>query len=260
LPAILPRLRKAVVAGQTFEFDPEIEELESSVERTLAEQATSSQLPTQGPEKPLPDPDAQLLEIASRDRRLGIVAIGVELERALRALAGQLGIERASVLLLGRLVEALVRHGALGLSATSSFELFWKARNRIIHSAPGGLEEAEAVTVIDVGLSLLKLVRAVPHETYRVVAMAPVYKDPDGQIERSGIRGVILEVESEGGTSKQRRVYPTTRDYRPATLVTWAWNLAREIGESWYLNPETARVEYGWTKSGEFAGDELPER
>jgi hypothetical protein len=259
-PLLVQRLRRASIGGQSIELDPQIRELEKRVEAAKEEQST---LPASSPidaarSVNLARDQERLLELASRDRKLGIIAIAIEIERSLRELAAQLGLPDYQRTSLSALMTALVQRGAIGASTVSSLDVFWQVRNRLVHGQEREISEAEAATMIDIGLSLLGLINAVPHETYKVVDVVPVFGDNEARQQLTDVRGVILEVSSPGGTRTERRIYPTTKQYHAGKRVAWAWNMARAFPETWYREPRTGQVAQAWNSSAEFVGEELP--
>jgi hypothetical protein len=81
--------------------------------------------------------------------------------------------------------------------------------------------------------------------------------DAAGTRPRPGVLAVVLRTVSPGD-KVTRRVFPTTRtDYRVGQELSWDWNPARIVPESWYRNRETGAIDYAWTGAAEFVGDDL---
>jgi hypothetical protein len=134
----------------------------------------------------------------------------------------------------------------------SSVDVFNSTRDRITHGEL--VDPADINTVIDIGLTLLQVIRSVPHESYRVVALHPIYDDATATREIMGVKGVLLEVSSPGAGRIERRIYPTKRIYQPGTQVSWTWDLSEVLGPAYYRDPDSAEVKQAWTSSGLFDG------
>jgi hypothetical protein len=258
LPNLLPRLRKASIAGQTFELDPEVRDLERRVAELTSEPVPEPPGKTLTTESSDPTADVvdRLLALAATDKKVSIIAIGVELERAIRNLAAQLGVENPYSAPLRNVLDQLIRRGSLPESARSSLDVFWQVRNRVVHAGPEPLGEADLTTIIDIGISLLRVVASVPHETYRVVDQVPVFRDPGATTPFTGITGIILEVAAPSGVKVEHRIYPTSRKYAKGALVGWAWNLSTVFEQAWYRETSGTVVQ-AWTSAGEFVGPVL---
>ena len=198
----------------------------------------------------------RLLALAATDKKVAIIAIGVELERAIRNLGAQLGVEIPYSAPLRTVLDQLIRRGSLPESARSSLDVFWQVRNRVVHAGPDPLGDADLTTIIDIGISLLRVVASVPHETYRVVDQVPVYSDPEATHPINGITGIVLEVAAPSGVKVERRIYPTTNNYDKGALVGWAWNLSTVYAQAWYRDTGGGIVQ-AWTSAGEFVGPVL---
>jgi hypothetical protein len=136
--------------------------------------------------------------------------------------------------------------------------LYGSVRRRMALHPPASAQSRRARTP---QLHGLRAIQAIPHEKYFVYHPgAEVYSDPEGNQVTDGVRAVILDVESPGGATRTRHVYPSTRTYfRRGMRVAWEWNLDRVFGESWYQDPDTNEVKHGWSSSAEFIGRPLEE-
>jgi hypothetical protein len=256
IPPLLHRLRKAGPKG--VELDVEVKRLEESVHEEQQRVAAQPQPPRLEQPTPATSPvqaDSRLAELVSSNPEVGIVALGAVLEREIRDLAGQLGIRDFDRLSVEELIESLVQRGSLGASVPSGVRLFFDIRNRIAHGVLAS--PADIAVTTDEGLSLLRVLRAVPHETYRVAELAPIYLDEQGTQEDSAIRGVRLEVSSPGSGRTAMRIYPTKQSYKLGARVSWTWDMSETIGFRWYRNPDTGQIEEAWFSSALFAGVEL---
>jgi len=67
--------------------------------------------------------------------------------------------------------------------------------------------------------------------------------------------GLLLETTSPGGTSKEHRIFPTTKTtYQKGERVAWEWNLGKKYGQAWYKDPDTGEIKSAWRGSAEFVG------
>lgn len=155
--------------------------------------------------------------------------------------------------------EDLAEHGVLPRHLSGSIRLFTDARNRIVHGH--ATDDPSALRAIDSGLTLLRSIRAVPHEVNVVYHPGvPVYGEAKGTAERPGVKAVVLETTSPGGATKQLRVYPTTRThFQKGRRVAWEWSFDHTWNESWYRDPDSNEIKYAWTSSAEFVGRHLDE-
>lgn len=250
--SLLSRIRKGRILGQEIELDKSLDALErdsSQAAQSIPATVATDLGATDGVEQ-------QILSEASRSPKVGLILLSAELERAVHILMASMGHRPAGAapLPVRRALTELVSRRMLPEPLGGSIQQFAEIRNRIVH---GGQATAdEAIRALDSGLTLLRAVRAVPHEV-NVVSHpgVPVFSDPEGTKVRQGVLAVILETTSAGGASKTSRVFPTTRaDYAKGQRVSWEWNPTQTYGESWYRDPETREIKYGWTDSMEFVG------
>jgi hypothetical protein len=186
-----------------------------------------------------------------------LLQLAAAIERSLRELALQLGVagldtSRSSARLI---FQALVKRGVFPAGAASSFDDFWAVRNQLVHGRD--IEEFTAGGLLQFGISLLRLIKSVPHETYRVIDVVPVYADAAALLEAKGLKGVVLEVHTPDG-QVQRRIYPVTRLYTPGSRVGWAWNMERVYPQMFYRD-DSDEIRQAWLSAGEFTGPEIPE-
>lgn len=259
---VLDRVRKYKFGGQEVELDATVQAFERSIQEEVSRLAEQPEAPAQEAQSPRTTPnqmasdEASVLELASRDPRIGILALGSLIERDTRVLASQLGIEGSSTRPWQSLIESLSQRGSLGGSMPSTARLFSELRNQVVHGVTVPRQQDLAVA-LDSGLTMLRVLRTVPHETYIVKDVVPVYDDPLGKNEMKGVRGVLLSVASPGGTRQEDRIYPTTRSYEPGSSVSWAWDGTRIYGPAWYRPAPGHSVQKAWDGSAEFAGTPL---
>jgi hypothetical protein len=250
--SILDRLRKGKFLGQEIELDKSLDELE----RESATVASATQPSSPRAAEETGEVERRVLAEGSRSPKLGLLLLSAELERAVRQLLASTGNRPLSAgpLPLRPALTELVSRKMLPEPLGGSIRQFVDVRNRIVHGGPSSDEEA--IRALDSGLSLLRAVRAIPHEVNVVHHPGvEVFADSEGRQLVAGVLALVLETTSPGGATKALRVFPTTRaDYVKGQRVSWEWNPGRIFGESWYRNPDTALIAYGWGSSMEFTG------
>lgn len=261
---LLDRIRKLKVGGQEAELDPAVRKFERGVDAEVVRQDVERQLlpadpppPTMTPQK-IGDEEANVIAMFSQDPRLGILALSSLIERETRELAAQLGIDASRTLPWPSLISLLTQRGSLGASMPSTAQLFRTIRNQIAHGQEEPSKQDLAV-VLDSGLTLLRVLRSVPHESYTVQRLVPIYSDQAGAHEMQGVQGVVLRVSSPGGTTVEERIYPTMRPLKVGARVSWAWNPQQVFGEAWYRKPPGRKLQKAWDWSSEFVGVPLDE-
>ncbi|MDX1440156.1 MAG: hypothetical protein R3284_09655 [Rubricoccaceae bacterium] len=264
------RLRKGKLFGQELELDPEVRELRLAVDQ--AEREVAPQVPPES-ETPVEASDsgeleaeeeiARLWDDAQASPEIGVMRLSALLEKELRLLLGSLGLlERDTRITAHQALARLSTRGSLPKHTTQSLRSFWDLRNKIVHGHATP-ETREVLSVLDIGVSLLRTIRAIPHEiNYVYHPGVPVYADSVGAEQRPGVVAVILETHSPGRVRVTKRVYPTTRldYYKKGRRVTWEWSFDNTWDESWYKDPDTDQPKPGWRSSAEFVGrhtDEL---
>jgi hypothetical protein len=153
----------------------------------------------------------------------------------------------------------LIRRGypALPEHIFSALAAFWRVRNQIIHEGEG--DRDDILRAIDSGLMVLKTLRGIPMNKYVVLHTgAEVYAYDEGKTPRDDVKAVVIENISAGGLLKSKHVFPTTRThFNKGMEVAWEWNDNAKWGESWYRDPESNEIVYGWTSPMEFIGRDL---
>jgi hypothetical protein len=173
-----------------------------------------------------------------------------------RSLLAQTGwLSQDARLNFRRVIDYAEEHGYLAPSPVSSLRVFVDVREALIEGAER-VKDEEVFRAIDMGLSILRMVDGIPHETNAVHHPGvPVYSDQLGNEVREGVRALLLDTTSPGGTDIKRRVFPTTRnDYLPGQILSWEWDMTHVYEESWYRDPDDGEMKYGWTSSAEFVG------
>lgn len=270
---VTKRLRKGKLLGQELELDAQVDRLDQAAKgaQAEAEAEVAREVATQAAprgdapkrDESLSDPQvANVLELAAQVPSLALIRLGTLLEAALREVASSTGLVNPTAPLGPQaLLRRLEKMGRLPPQTGHSLDVFWDVRNTIVHGrAP--VDDHEVLRVLDIGLSLLRIVRAIPHETFRVrEADVPLYEDPAGRRDRSDVVGVVLDVTSPGGTQREVRVFPTTRrgHYSVGMRVAWDFDIKRVWDASWYRHPESGSLELAWNSAAEFTGEPIVE-
>jgi len=208
--------------------------------------------------RPNEAPVARVLSELSKSPKGALLILGAEIERALRDLLWSSGwfqgVGKANIT---NSVNRLVELGVVSKNLGSSVRAFLEIRNRLLHG--GGVTEDEVLRAIDIGLTILRAVLAVPCEQNQVYHPGvDVFEDEQANHLRSGIKAVILETRSPGGSAVTRRPFPTTRtNFTKGHRVSWEWNTKNVVGNSWYRDPDSGEIRHAWSQSAEFVGRDL---
>ena len=191
-----------------------------------------------------------------------LLILGAEIERALRRLFLTTGwsqpTDKASIT---NSVKHLREMGVLNEGIASSVRIFLDIRNRLLHGVKIAERDRETIWAIDVGLTVLRAVLAVPAQKHWVrYANIPVYSDADCLNLRQGVEAVLIEAESAGGIERQISAFPTTKlNWEIGSQVSWEFNMGRIFPNSWYRKPNTGEATVAWSSSAEFVGRNLEE-
>ena len=259
LTALFARVRKGKLLGHELELDPAIQEFQRSI-REAQEEAPEPEVPPQRLQQQVQELDRdtkEILDVAALDLELGIVKLATKLEREVRLLAASLGqLDSRRHVSLFQMFSLLVEKGYVPRHTADSLRSFWELRNRIVHGR-GEESDKDVRRVLDIGLVLLKTIRAIPH-VINVVAYPDVelFSDASCVTRIEDAVGVVLNTTSPGGADVNKLIYPTTMRgyYQKNKRVTWEWNLSKTWGTAWYVNPDTGEKEQAWGSSGEFVG------
>jgi len=259
---ILGRLLRLRIAGQEVELDRALDQLQSkaSIELSTLEPALVKEADTDSPSPEAEsDFETRILEEAARSPRAVLMLLAAELEREAREvlLASGWFSPNKSPMSLRAAVQALDERVGLARGPLSSLSQFLEIRNTIVHGR-AAVTDAEILRAIDIGLTIMRAIRAVPHETHFVDAVGiELFEDSQGKIPVHRGVGVLLRSVSPGGTSEMLRIFPTTRTHFPPGMkVAWEWS-PEKWGETWYRDPESGEIKQAWQGSLEFAGRDI---
>jgi hypothetical protein len=268
-PAILEALRrvsKAELFGQRIELREELRELQESVSAATLEVKASD---LQDSTAALSQPDekderlnavvATILDQAKVTPKLALITLAAELEKQARQGLATRGIlkNRRNVTMTEALSE-LQQYG-FPPNLAGSVKLFLDVRNRIVHDVTA--TDADALSALDSGLTILRALDALPRETNVVYHPGvDIFSDQDCVTRIADAKGVILETTSPGGVIKTFRVFPTTQShFQKGKVVAWEWNRLKSWGNAFYRDPDTGTIKHGWNSSMEFVGRHLDE-
>ncbi len=257
IKTLLNRLRRGKIFGSEIELDDEIERLQDTAKQAsneVPETNAASQVGIATDEF-----ERQILDEAKKRPTLAIVVLAREMERQVRLILGSRGmLGERSYTNMRQAFQLMDEKGLLPKHTLSSMEIFWDLRNKLVHGRDE--EVAKIVGVIDIGTTLLRTLRSIPHEVHSVKYVdIDIYSDSDCSLKRNGVKGVILDSKSAGGVKNTIRIFPTTKInyYEPGKQVSWEWNLKNGWGKSWYKDPETQQNKEAWISAGEFIGRHL---
>lgn len=251
LRTILKRFKKGTFFGQELELSDEIEKLKSATEKAENE-VLEADLPS--------DEEKEHMDISrlTENPKAGIVLLSAEIEKQVRLIIASLGmLDGKNHLNVHNGFNFLQSKDLLPKNVASSIRIFWDLRNKIVHGKDVS-EDREVIKILDIGLTLLRLLKAIPHEINIVFHPGvTIFTDPDCKNPMKGVLGLILQTQSAGGINKYKRIFPTTRIYESGMIVSWEWNLSSVWNEAWYIDPETLEKKYAWSQSGEFIGRDI---
>ena len=93
----------------------------------------------------------------------------------------------------------------------------------------GASRESELLALIDSGLRLLKILRRIPRQTYKVSAVVPFFSDASATVRVEWGLAVILDTTTTDG-SHAHAAYPTTTPYDRGQILSWEWDLRKVWG------------------------------
>ena len=258
---LVGRIKRGKFLGQEIELEEDFAKLQLSADAAVLEvkalPAPSVQL-AQLPVAESSQPEERILEEAGRSPKAALLLLASELEREVRDVVASLGLLQGRTFITMREgLETLTRREALPRHLTDSVRLFWKVRNQLVHGHHAS--DDDVFRAIDLGNTILKAIRAIPHEI-NVVHNPGVdlFRDPGLTQLVDGAKGVVLETETSDRSKKILRVYPSTRrHFRKGMRVSWEWSPEHVFDELWYRDPETGNSTLAWSSSMEFVGRDL---
>jgi hypothetical protein len=255
---ILARLRKGKLLGQELELEPTVEKFRISVKEAEQELVPITPVVSDELQRTQTENDvSKILDDIGQYPSIALIKLSVLLEKEVRVLFGSLGhLQSKGQLSAPRAIRWLSEQGMLPKHTIGSLQIFWDIRNKIVHGA-NPPSDSEIVKVVDIGLTLLNALRAIPHETNMVHHPGvTLFSDDQCKQKIDGVYGLILETRSPGGGIVLKRIFPTTRpsSYKKGKVVTWEWDLSKVWGKAWYIDPDSNEQKTAWGSAGEFVG------
>jgi hypothetical protein len=261
---LLTRVRKGKLFGQEIELDPQVLNFQKKVleaEQELPDISPDKEIYTQKAEK-MDSDISEVLKASEINPEIGILRLSSLLEKEIRLIASSLGDldgdKRISPI---RQFQVLINRKRLPKHTSESLQIFWELRNHIVHGH-GQHDKREILSILDIGLNLLKTIRSIPHEINVVYHPGvDLFEDPECNVKREGVKGIILETTSHDGNKIFKRIFPTTRwqYYKQGKRVSWEWNLSTVWNKTWYVDPDTQEKRPAWSSAGEFIGRHVDE-
>lgn len=216
------------------------------------------------PSKPNPKAELEetkesIREAAAVSSRAALINVSNSLTISVRRTLAALGHYPSSPMSLPNMARELKRLGAFQDEGVQLVTEFANLRNRTLHDPD--VPDEDALRAVEVGLDLLDTIERLPRSHHIVVAAnLEVFADPEGRELRIDVRAVLLKPEhpATDGSEQPPRVFPTTKThFEPGQEVAWEWGLDNHYDESWYRDPSTGEIKYGWRVSLEFVGRPL---
>lgn len=268
LEFLLPFIKKLKIGAAEVELREKIEELAVSVQRS--EESVPVAVPKDEAGSRLfslfwldqsqrlvgTGIEAQILNLAAKDKQAALIRLSIELEREVLLLHGMLGLRNnRRPVGFRRAVEQLRERGTISSEMANSLLEFWQVRNQIIH-AQFSIDEPNPIlnSALDSGIRLLRLIRAIPRPIYRVLNPKVILYSDKGCKERiTDYFGVLVETTNTDGR-KLRQVLPAGRPFTKGEVVGWDWDLTRQYERAFYENPESGEPTLAWDSSAAFVG------
>lgn len=259
---LFSRLAKAKILGQEIELREKLSELKESTDKA---EETADLFPVPETNRQRSDySDLEklinnILQNALHSPKLALVELFSTLESHAQKALSTRGLLNGKKHVPLRLALDNLKEYGFPPNLLGSLSLFVDVRNKIVHGRDA--TDGDALSAIDSGITLLRVIDALPSEVNRVKeANVKIYSDNKCQNLIKDATGIILETTSPGGAMKIKSIYPTTLNtYVPGKIVGWDWNLSKIWGPAWYRETSTNKILQAWGSSGEFIGPHLDE-
>ncbi len=263
----IERLKKGKLFGQEVELHNNLETLHQSVSRASDEVASlpkPKELENEddGQHRDKEDDEVirSVIHEASHSPKAALMILAAEIEKEARLILASVGkIDGRSHIPITQAIRVLDSHYGLPRFLSSSLNLFWDTRNKLIHGRD--TEDGNVLSALDSGITILKSLQALPRQLNIVYKTGvPIYSDPDCQHEITNATGVILESRSNEYAQFCYRIFPTTRShFEEGRSVAWEWNMNDIWQDAWYRDPlePGGAIKLAWNSSAEFIGRHL---
>jgi hypothetical protein len=258
---LLNRLKKGKLFGQEVELEASLKVLEQQSTVVAAElPPTSASLETLRDGTESHDSSKRVIATAATSPKAALILLASEIEKHLRLVMATSGHHTRERDPSARVIASYLGNiGWLTQNMVETIHQFREVRNAIVHGYDAKADHI--ISAIDSGITILKALEAIPHEINTVYHPGvDVFSDKECTKKLDGVRGVILETTSPGGTVKSHRIYPTTRtSYVKGRQVAWEWNMGASWGPAWFRDPDTGEKKEAWAGSTEFIGRHVDE-
>lgn len=255
---LLTRVKKGKVFGQEFELEPLVNNFQGVVKEAELE-IPDKVIDVEKIEErdQILDTDIkEVLKVSEINPEIGIMRLSSLFEKDIRIIANSLGDFSTDRKVSARKhLQLLVDKNRLPKHTSESLNIFWNLRNRIVHGH-GEQDKHNVLRVLDIGLNLLKTIRSIPHDIYKVYhPEVDVFEDEECTKKREGVKGLIVEGEGAGG-GNYKCIFPSTKTsyYEKGKKVTWEWDPSKVWDKTWYIDPDTSEKKSAWGSAAEFIG------
>lgn len=263
ISSVIKRIKRGKVFGNEFELSEELDKLAKTAEKAQREIYVPPS-PSEPHAKPLQIESSEgdvekIISIASDKSEFGLMLLAQTIEKEMKrllAVTGHLGGRRS--VSYRDMAEYLGRNSTVSDNLRKSLDLFGDVRNKIVHGHDS-VDKENLIRTIDIGLTILSAIKAIPHEK-NIVAHpgADMFADQEGHQPIEGVKALILETMAPEVSNKLTRVFPTTKThYRQGMTVSWEWNMDKIWDRCYYRDPWTSEIKKGWDSSAEFVGRDI---
>jgi hypothetical protein len=153
---VLPYIKKAKLAGVEVELTDKIKELFVDVDKAQADLPTQQplSLPTQFKAE-----EAEILQQIKNDPRAALLLLAARIEQQVMLRLTKHGLSKPGEFIpMSRAFELCVQNGVFPHSILRPFREFWNLRNRVAHGDAFEVDDAHVLSLVSIGLEVLKLV------------------------------------------------------------------------------------------------------
>ncbi|MEX2121596.1 MAG: hypothetical protein WD847_18560 [Pirellulales bacterium] len=152
----LPYIKKAKVAGIEVELSEEIRKLAIDVDKVQIELAEEKQLILASG---YPAGETEVLQELKVAPRAALLLLGAKIEQQIMLqLAKHRLRKQGEYVPMHRAIEICVENGVFPKEILKPFKEFWNIRNQVAHGMASGVEESLVISLVSLGLEVLKLV------------------------------------------------------------------------------------------------------
>jgi hypothetical protein len=266
LAELIGRINLAEGFGVKISAEKKIQESQRSViEKTaaaVAEEAILLSPLVTGPVELESLPKSQLEDYApivltADEKRMRVMQLAAELDRETKLLALSAGIRNVDKPTRS-LIEEVSKQLLLHDSVVASYLAFFRLRNEVAHHWDSALISDE---LLNSGRDLVRLIKSIPRLKITVLRTGvPLFSDPACTRELHSYSGIILQNTASDGVPSPSQIFPTLRQYRQGSNVTWEWDMNHVTGLYYYRDPfEGDEPRRGHDSSAAFAGRDIEE-